>query len=202
MISGVYRSVLIPGFETALKRRRTFRYWRRTRAQPMANLGRAQDGRPLTLRRLLQHAATNCPFYAASWSALGLAPERIACLEDFRRWPLVNRETVQQCRTDMRSTTDGEKIITKSTGGSKRIPLVLFQIKTAMIDEWRHGIAGTRGLAPHQERVNFTCGESRWVSNRGGFAAKTIFTNRFYTVEKCSTRLVSMTRRSQNICAV
>ena len=123
MISGVYRSVLIPGFETALKRRRTFRYWRQLEHSQWQTLEELRDRQLLTLRRLLQHAATNCPFYAASWSALGLAPERIACLEDFERWPLVNRETVQQCRTDMRSTTDGEKIITKSTGGSSGVPL-------------------------------------------------------------------------------
>ncbi len=120
MINGLYRSVLIPGYETGLKCRPTFRYWRKLEQSQWQSSEELRDRQVLALRRLLQHAAINCPFYAASWSALGLTPEHIDLLEDFERFPVVDRETIQRYRTEMCDSTRDQKLIHEGDWGVER----------------------------------------------------------------------------------
>src|SRR6185503_7816669 len=104
MIAALHRDVLIPGFEAGLKRRATFRYWReleRTQWLPEAEVAVLQLA---ALQRLVRHAWETCPYYRREWEGLGLDPAALRSLEDFRRWPLIDRHRVRENRMTMRST--------------------------------------------------------------------------------------------------
>src|SRR5262245_47362262 len=86
-----YRHVLIPSFETVLKRRRTFRYLRdleRSQWLPRVVLEELQFD---LLWALVQHAYEHCPYYRESWHALGLSPAALKEPADFQRWPVIGR---------------------------------------------------------------------------------------------------------------
>jgi phenylacetate-CoA ligase len=119
----IHRHIVLPAFETVLKRRKTFRYW--------ADLERTQWLAPAALadlqfhalRRLLRHAYTNCPYYRRAWDGLGLHPRQLNGPADFQRWPTTDRAAVHDNRTDMRSALHRTQLISKSTGGSSGVPL-------------------------------------------------------------------------------
>jgi phenylacetate-CoA ligase len=119
----LHRHVLLPAFETGIKRRKTFRYW--------ADLEKSQrlarrDVATLQFRalsRLMEHAYANCPYYRRSWEKLGLHPGQLTGPANINRWPVIDRETIRAFRADMRSTLPGTRLIHKSTGGSSGVPL-------------------------------------------------------------------------------
>ena len=47
-------------------------------------------------RLLLKHCVQNVPFYRRQWTAVGIAPQDIQTMEDFRRLPLLPRRTYQE----------------------------------------------------------------------------------------------------------
>jgi phenylacetate-CoA ligase len=120
----LHRHVLLPAFETVLKRRKVMRYWKeldRTQWLPPAVLERLQfDG----LKRLVEHAFAHCPYYRATWQRLGLTPTDLKAPEDFGRWPVIDREVIRAYRTEMRAQVPGLRLLQKSTGGSSGVPLV------------------------------------------------------------------------------
>lgn len=123
MVRFLNRHVLLPAYETGLRRRKTLRYWKeldRTQWLPRADLERMQFE---ALRRLVAHAYEHCAYYRQSWSQLGLGPDKLRSPEDFRRWPLIGRGTVAENRTRLRADLAGMKLISKSTGGSSGTPL-------------------------------------------------------------------------------
>ena len=169
MISGLYRSILIPSYETGLKRRRTFRYWSKLEQSQWQCSEELRDGQVLALRRLVQHAAIKCPFYAASWSALDLTPERIDRLEDFERFPVIDRETVQRYRTEMCVSTRDEKLIKKATGGSSGVPLQFYLNQDSndrRMAAWHRGY-GWAGAEPGIRQVylwGVPLGDRTWLA--------------------------------------
>jgi phenylacetate-CoA ligase len=119
----IHRHILLPAFETVLKRRKTFRYWadlERTQRLAPAALATLQFR---ALRRLLEHAYVNCPYYRRSWDGLGLHPRQLNGPADVERWPTIDRATVHDNRADMRSATHRARLISTSTGGSGGVPL-------------------------------------------------------------------------------
>src|SRR5947209_3871696 len=117
------RYVVMPCFETLWKRRGTFGH--------LANLERTQwlsraelDALQLAaLKKLLAHAAANCTYYRDSWGASGLDPEQVETVEDFRRWPVIDRDVVRAHRMELRAAVPGLRLIRKATGGSTGDPL-------------------------------------------------------------------------------
>ena len=96
MLAKIYCAGVIPAFESGIKGRLTFRYWRelqRSQWKPPAELRELQL---VALRNLLLHASTNCLYYRESWRQLGLKPDRIEAADDFERWPLVDREAIRR----------------------------------------------------------------------------------------------------------
>jgi phenylacetate-CoA ligase len=123
MRHGIYRHLLIPAFESLVKRRKTFRYWRkleRTQWLSSAELKRIQFD---ALRRLVSHAFVNSPYYRDSWSQRGLHPQDLIAPEDFHGWPVIDRQTIIHNRLRMRSQAANGRLLAKSTGGSSGVPL-------------------------------------------------------------------------------
>jgi phenylacetate-CoA ligase len=140
----LHRHILLPAFETGVKRRKTFAYWRdleQTQWLSRAELERIQFQ---SLDRLLRHAFDHCPYYQSAWQSLGLNPGSLKAPADFSNWPIITRETIRENRPAMRAQTPGLKLITKSTGGSSGVPLQ-FDLNTDSSD--RRSAAWHRGYS-------------------------------------------------------
>jgi phenylacetate-CoA ligase len=123
MLAFLHRRVLIPAFESGLKRRKSFNYWRRLDASQWLPASELQVRQFEALRKLLVHAAAGCPYYRDSWNRAGLDPARLHSAADLQSWPIIDRDAIRANRSQMRSTTAGLRLIRKSTGGSSGVPL-------------------------------------------------------------------------------
>lgn len=145
----VHQRVLLPAFETGLKRRRVMRYWRDLERSQWLPLEEIQSGQLGALRTLLAHARDTCPYYQREWSRAGLDPAGVRSIADLQRWPVVPRETMRERRAELRSTAP-LRLITKSTGGSSGTPLT-FDLDHGSNDRrmaaWHRGY-GWAGAAP------------------------------------------------------
>ena len=124
-VDWLHGHVLIPAFETGLKRRATFAHWReleRSQWWPRDQIMGLQVER---LRLLLAHAAATCPYYRDSWSSLGLDPASVTTLDDFIRWPVTGKGTRHIHRAAIRSEAPGLRMLTKGTSGSTGEPFAI-----------------------------------------------------------------------------
>src|SRR5882724_2634661 len=118
-----FRHILIPAFETGIKRRKTFHYWKeleRTQWLSREELEKLQFD---ALQRLVSSTFTHCPYFRQAWIKQGLSPQNLKTPDDFRRWPIIDREIIRQNRMQMRSQVPGLRLLQKSTGGSSGVPL-------------------------------------------------------------------------------
>lgn len=118
----LYRNWLYPAFDRFLKRRRTVEYWRRAEASQWWDRDRLEAFQLDALRELLRHAHATCPYYRETWAASGLRVDSLRSLDDFRRWPLMRRETVRAEIARLRSEAAITRLA-KATGGSSGQPL-------------------------------------------------------------------------------
>lgn len=124
-IDWLHGHVLIPGFETAVKRRRTFAHWReleKSQWLPRDQILALQLDR---LRRLLTHAATTCPYYRELWPSLALDPASVTTLDALARWPITGKDTRRIHRAGIRSEAPGLRMLTKGTSGSTGEPFAI-----------------------------------------------------------------------------
>lgn len=77
------------------------------------------------LRRLLSHAWANVPFWRARMDAVGMRPEDVRSLEDYRRLPVVARPALREAGESRVSTAAPFPSISKTTSGSTSEPLVV-----------------------------------------------------------------------------
>lgn len=117
----VHRNIILPAFETALKGRKTLRYWAELERSQWLPAARLEELQVKKLRALMKHAAENCAFYAGEWRRLGIGPAAIESLADLAKFPLVTRETIRANRLAMRA--HGMRLLSKATGGSSGEPL-------------------------------------------------------------------------------
>lgn len=115
------RSVLMPLFETGLKRRKTLRYWDGLEHSQWMSGAELEAMRLASLRRLIAHAETKCPYYREAWRARGIAAADLNSLADLAKWPIVDRGVIRENRERMR--TPGARLIARATGGSSGEPL-------------------------------------------------------------------------------
>lgn len=123
MSHAIRRNIIVPLFETVVKRRNNFAYWRELEKTQW--LGRDEiDRRQLdALKKLIQHAYDHCPYYRETWDGMGLRPGNLQSLRDFSRWPVVERADILGNRMQMRAPAYANQLISKSTGGSSGEPL-------------------------------------------------------------------------------
>lgn len=149
MIRSLYRHLLLPAFDAGIKRRKTFRYWRELEQSQWMDEHSLRELQFSRLRDMLIHAEANCDYYRRTWQLLGLRAASLDSIDTFRQWPTVDRETIRQHRTAMRSATATD-LISKSTGGSSGVPLA-FDLDANSNDRrtaaWHRGYAWA-GAAP------------------------------------------------------
>jgi phenylacetate-CoA ligase len=112
-------------FESGVKRRNTFRYWRELERTQWLGRDALEALQFKALKRLVEHAYVHCPYYRETWNTAGLVPSGLASLADFRRWPLIDQATIRAHRLEMRAQVPGMALLSKATGGSTGIPVEL-----------------------------------------------------------------------------
>jgi phenylacetate-CoA ligase len=118
----IHRHILLPAFDTLYHGRKTFSYLKELDRSQWLSREEVEVDQLRSLKRILEHAFANCPYYREAWTRSGLDPLGVKSLEDFRRWPTINRTTILESRTQMRASM-GLKLISKATGGSSGQPL-------------------------------------------------------------------------------
>jgi phenylacetate-CoA ligase len=119
----LHRHLLLPAFESGVKRRNTMRYWRELERSQWFSPQQLEKLQLRNLRRLLRHAFDHCPYYRQAWSRAGLDPVDVKKFDDFRSWPTTDRDTIRQQRLQMRAQVPGMQLYAKATGGSSGVPV-------------------------------------------------------------------------------
>lgn len=139
-----FRASLIRVFETHIKHRQTFRYWRELETSQWLSPQELDRIQLAGLQRLLAYASDYCPYYRDTWRELGLRPDRVESVSDLAQWPVITKDTIRQHRQEMCSTATGVTLLPKTTGGSSGQPLA-FTVTHDSLD--RQTAASHRGYA-------------------------------------------------------
>jgi phenylacetate-CoA ligase len=123
MIDLFYRHFLIRAFESGIKRRKTFGYWRQLERSQWLCFDDLQALQLTGLGKLLAHAKNSCPYYRDEWESLGLDPRSVQSISDFQQWPVIDRDTIRNNRGQMRAASTEMRLMKKATGGSSGVPL-------------------------------------------------------------------------------
>jgi phenylacetate-CoA ligase len=76
------------------------------------------------LRKILQHAATSCPFYQWTFARAGFRPEQVRSLEDLNGCPLLEKRELQEHMAQMASRRiPPSRRLYITTGGSTGVPV-------------------------------------------------------------------------------
>jgi len=123
MIDLFYRHLLIRAFESGIKRRKTFAYWRQLERSQWLGWEDLRALQLTALNKLLAHASSACPYYRDAWQSLGLDAQAVRSIADFQQWPVIDRETIRNNRCQMRGASAPLRLLKKATGGSSGVPL-------------------------------------------------------------------------------
>jgi phenylacetate-CoA ligase len=115
---------LFPAYEAARGRPTVplLRYLERTERWSTERLLELQIG---LLRRLVRHVHRHTAHYRGVLDGLGMAAEDLHTLDDLRRLPILDRETVTATLESRTSTAPPHPVITKSTSGTTGQPVVV-----------------------------------------------------------------------------
>ncbi len=78
------------------------------------------------LKRLLQHARRNLPFYAQRFAAAGFDPDRMQCVDDFKVLPLLTKAEIRKNLDGLKWEACPGGLHRYNTGGSSGDPLVFY----------------------------------------------------------------------------
>ena len=89
------------------------------------------------LKKLLEHAYNNVPFYRTSYQEVGLHPNDIKTLDDFRLIPIITKSDVQNNPNAFMAQNFHRETLTKGmTGGSTGDPLVYYRDHNSAMWNW------------------------------------------------------------------
>lgn len=122
MYARLFKNVLYPFYESTLRGRGTFRYFREYQANQALSADALRAVQWQALSALLRHCHENVPFYRRQWDAMGIEPADIRSLEDFQRLPLLTKQMVKEHYEDLVAVNQRGKTMSKTTGGSTGVP--------------------------------------------------------------------------------
>ena len=123
MIDWAYRKLILPGFESGFKRRKTFAHWHDLEQSQWWDRSELESLQVRRLRDLLTHCHQHSPWYRHLWDERGLKVHAVTSLDDLRDFPITPRETMRDQADQIRSSDTGLSFVSKSTGGSSGSPL-------------------------------------------------------------------------------
>jgi phenylacetate-CoA ligase len=117
-----FRYILFPFYESILRGRKTLSY---LKSAELVLTMRKEDVDELQwkkLKKLLEHAYQNVPYYRETWDSLGLPPEKINSIKDFEKLPILTKDIVNKEYDNLIASNYRGHSKTKSTGGSTGQP--------------------------------------------------------------------------------
>ncbi len=94
------------------------------------------------LKRLLNHAQQNSPFYAKRFAEHDFDPSQVTSLSDLTKLPVIRKADIQRHAADMKATNMAGSILPNQTGGSTGAPLKFFVNRERTFSQkaatWRH----------------------------------------------------------------
>ena len=119
----VFRNILYPLYETTIRRRKTFEYYKEYERNQWRTLGEINEIQFRKLKKLLDHCNKNVPFYIKKWKKIGFSPNDIKSLDDYLEVPILNKETINHHYDELIAKNYVNKTRSKTTGGSTGRPL-------------------------------------------------------------------------------
>jgi phenylacetate-CoA ligase len=124
LYSSLFRGLLYPSWETALRRRPTLGHLRRLERTQWCSLDELHALQNAELEKLLHHAWQRVPYYRRCFDQLGLLPRDIRRVEDLRQLPILTREAATEHFEARKSSAPPLADIGKATSGTTGRPLV------------------------------------------------------------------------------
>ena len=121
--SRLFQSVLFPLWETAVRGRNTPTLIAQLERTQWRSRDEIEALRVGALRRLLDHAYRNVPFYRSRFDALSMTPGDIRSIADLAQLPVLTRDQGIESYTARRSLRGPRPTISKSTGGTTGQPM-------------------------------------------------------------------------------
>lgn len=118
----IFRNLLFPFYESFLRRRNTLQYLKDAESVLDMKHDELRALQFKKLKALLEHAYKNVPYYRQLWDEKGLQPDKINCLEDFEKLPVLTKDIVRNNYDQLIADNYRGKTSTKSTGGSTGQP--------------------------------------------------------------------------------
>ncbi len=124
----LYRRVLFPVFEGAIKRRPTCRYYRDLSRQQDLTPDALRDLQRAKLNALLRHCRDTVPFYRDLFARAGLDVGRVFDLEPLRQYGVaISKEDVRSAGPALISTRyEARRLLPNETSGSTGAPAVFY----------------------------------------------------------------------------
>jgi phenylacetate-CoA ligase len=144
LYAALFRGVLLPGYQQVIRRRPTLRLVRELEKTQWSSLDELLALQARDLRRLLDHAYANVPWYRARLDEIGARPTDFRTVSDLAKLPILTRAAAREAGVRRRSTTDPLPVIAKSTGGSSGEPL---SFAYDLGSEWWRQAVKARGYA-------------------------------------------------------
>ena len=122
----LFRNVLLPLYETALRRRGTLRYLTEYDASQWLPPEQLEALQWRKLHALLRHCWEEVPFYRRSWSETGVrSVEDLRGPRDFARLPVLHKQDVREHFESLKAASLRHRLLYKTTGGSTGEPLTI-----------------------------------------------------------------------------
>jgi phenylacetate-CoA ligase len=171
MIERIYRTAILPAFESKLKGRMTFSCWHQLEQSQWWSANEHHENQSMQLRRLLAFCQGNSRWYHDQWKRLGVHVDSVESVDDLQQLPILERETVRDHGDVIRVNDAGQAFVSKSTGGSSGTPLRLTISKSAEDRRvaatfrgysWAGGSPGTRQSYLWGVRLNDATRLRKW----------------------------------------
>ncbi|MDX2087530.1 MAG: hypothetical protein SFX73_06760 [Kofleriaceae bacterium] len=134
----LFRHVMLPVWETHLRKRPVLERWRELRRTQWASLDELHAIQTRAVSRLVEHAYRNVPMYRAMFEARGLTPSDVRTPGDLAKLPLVRRAELRAAGMARASTVPPLPTIRKQTSGTTGEPL-LFGFEPDS-EHWRRAV--------------------------------------------------------------
>jgi phenylacetate-CoA ligase len=124
MYAKLYRKCIFPFYETVLRGRKTLSYLEEIERDQWLSEAEIEAVQWRKLKKLLDHAYENVPYYRKKFDEAGISPERIKTRKDFVKLPILTREDIRANQKELIARNfRNEELISKTTSGSSGVPL-------------------------------------------------------------------------------
>ena len=119
----IYKRLLYPFYEQALRRRGTLRLLKQMERDQWLAPEKLRALQWERLTQVLRHCQENVPYYARTFAEAGVRAEQIQSPEDMARLPLLSKDDVRHHQEEMVARGRGDRLYPLTTSGSSGVPV-------------------------------------------------------------------------------